>query len=247
MVLTFRPCRTTTSSIAVCACLSAGEGGGSASSGGAARSILRPGCLNQMLLHPRQQSVAIVQSQAERIERRMGIGDRRSYRERRRGSASFHRPNSIRSSRAIPFLPPGLLSSNGSPPMFGTVSSVKSVPFLVPAEYSHQPGSACVTEAATAWRCASRPSPDRPWPLVLTRRSATNHPGCRTVVRLFLLPEVWGDHSFQGLMIATPTPSKSATLRVTTLAPRTRAIAASIRSIVPLGRPVFRRAANTSA
>lgn len=60
-------------------------------------------------------------------------------------------------------------------------------------------------------------------------------------------PGAWICYSIQGLTIATPTPSKSATLRVTTLPPRTRAIAASMRSMVPLGRPIFRRAANTSA
>jgi hypothetical protein len=50
-----------------------------------------------------------------------------------------------------------------------------------------------------------------------------------------------------GLMIVRPMPPKSVTLRVMIGAPRTRAIDASMQSIVPTGRPAFRPAANNVA
>jgi hypothetical protein len=60
-------------STAVCAYPSAGGGRGSANSGGAARNTPRPG-LNEMPLHARKKSFAVVQRQPKRIEGRMGIG-----------------------------------------------------------------------------------------------------------------------------------------------------------------------------
>ena len=86
----------------------------------AQRGVLRDPGLNQMPLHARQQSLAVVQRQAERIERRMGISASTA-------SDVMDLPGSISAAQFdhhTPFhsRPQVFPGGNGSTPMFGTVS-----------------------------------------------------------------------------------------------------------------------------
>jgi hypothetical protein len=103
-----------------CAHPSAGEGSGSASSGGAVRCTPRPGPEPGAAARPR--AASCYRSASGRADRASNRG--RCHHGQLPGSASFHWHRSVRSSPAIPFPPPVFHTPRFTTPMFGTVSSL---------------------------------------------------------------------------------------------------------------------------